>query len=40
MDYMQLDNGVNINIINLKYKYLRESKTATGNAKCDLFVKQ
>ena len=39
MDYMQLDNGVNINIINLKYKYLRESKTATGNAKCDLFCK-
>ena len=39
MDYMQLDNGENINIINLKYKYLRESKTASGNSECDLFCK-
>lgn len=39
MDYLQLDNGTNINIINLKYKYLRESKIATGNSDCDLFCK-
>lgn len=39
MDYLQLDNRDNINIINLKYKYLRESKTATDNSECDLFCK-
>lgn len=39
MDYMQLDNEENINIINLKYKYLRESKTITQNSECNLFCK-
>ena len=39
MDYLQLDDRKNINIINLKYKYLRESKTATSSSECDLFCK-
>ena len=39
MDYLQLDDEYNINVINLKYKLLRETKNATKNKDCDLFCK-
>ena len=38
MDYLQLAD-TQTHIINLKYKYLQDSKTSTKDAKQDLFLK-